>query len=510
MDVTHFITKAAQEKLIKAGSIESTQDFLKEADLKLAAIRNNSDSVLSKKLQDNGEIHPNYISKAYALEQINGKELKRPMVDLVQQGGGMYGIALLGYTYILEKVGIRFYSYGGTSAGAINATFLAAISNKVYTQKSIFFKDDERLGTKSEILTHIIINTDFSSFMEREGVVGKLQRMLFKNFGRVSYLGAFGLISAVVGFLLIFIYGLFGLVYRSSNGFTGFELRTFDFFLGTLNVLAVGILFYVFFIRILGKRFGLNKGEVFFKWCNGLLNLLDIFRTDGLMSRMAEIDFHQRTKNDVPRLVLIASNLTHNRIVKFPDRAPDYWHNPSNVMPSAYLRASMSLPFIFEVFVPSTQHYHDDEPNNKMEKEARFVDGGMLSNFPIREFHRMDGKLPRFPTFGVLLSKLREDKNTKKTLEKSSLLSYVMSYLKTFRYFYDKDFINTSREIEKRVVTVDTKDYNWLDFWMDQPTTKKLFMKGVDAAIEQLEKFDWSDYIKIREKEMKETQSMKL
>ena len=48
-------------------------------------------------------------------------------VDLVQEGGGVLGIALLGYTYILEQMGIRFLNIGGTFAGAINSLALAAI-----------------------------------------------------------------------------------------------------------------------------------------------------------------------------------------------------------------------------------------------------------------------------------------------------------------------------------------------------------------------------------------------
>ena len=47
-------------------------------------------------------------------------------IDIVQEGGGVLGIALLGYTYVLEKMGIRFLNIGGTSAGAINALLLAA------------------------------------------------------------------------------------------------------------------------------------------------------------------------------------------------------------------------------------------------------------------------------------------------------------------------------------------------------------------------------------------------
>ncbi|HKI89763.1 MAG TPA: patatin-like phospholipase family protein, partial [Draconibacterium sp.] len=50
-------------------------------------------------------------------------------VDLVQEGGGVLGIALVGYTYILESAGIRFFHLAGTSAGAINTLVLAGIDN---------------------------------------------------------------------------------------------------------------------------------------------------------------------------------------------------------------------------------------------------------------------------------------------------------------------------------------------------------------------------------------------
>src|SRR4051812_35317605 len=48
----------------------------------------------------------------------------RQCVDLVQEGGGVHGIALAGYTYVLEKMGITFLKMAGTSAGAINTMLL--------------------------------------------------------------------------------------------------------------------------------------------------------------------------------------------------------------------------------------------------------------------------------------------------------------------------------------------------------------------------------------------------
>ncbi|HVG13197.1 MAG TPA: patatin-like phospholipase family protein, partial [Flavisolibacter sp.] len=60
-------------------------------------------------------------------------------VDLVQEGGGVHGVALAGYTYILEKMNIGFMKMAGTSAGSINTLLL----NAVYTKA-----EAEALGVK--------------------------------------------------------------------------------------------------------------------------------------------------------------------------------------------------------------------------------------------------------------------------------------------------------------------------------------------------------------------------
>ncbi len=74
-------------------------------------------------------------------------------VDLVMEGGGVLGVALVGYTYLLEAVGLRFLRIGGTSAGSINALLLAA------------------LGTpgeqKSEKILTALANLDMIDFLER-------------------------------------------------------------------------------------------------------------------------------------------------------------------------------------------------------------------------------------------------------------------------------------------------------------------------------------------------------
>jgi len=225
-----------------------------------------------------------------------------------------------------------------------------------------------------------------------------------------------------------------------------------------------------------------------------------------------------------PRLVFIAANLTHNRIVKFPDNTSDYWkpEYAEQVTPAAFVRASMSLPFIFYAFIPYDVHVQTSSGLKQAEANAqipdsakkydgtihtfaRFVDGGMLSNFPIREFHVPIHIEPRYPTFGVLLTTFynQPEANNQKAKDKVVDLcvgKFIGSVISTFRRFYDVDFLVTHPELKHLVETVDTKKFNSLEFGMSMETKKELFKKGAEAAIEQLTKFNWDVYLAERNK----------
>ncbi|WP_420601492.1 patatin-like phospholipase family protein [Flagellimonas sp.] len=507
MDINSFFeaaigTKVIAEDALTADKMNTTKSFLSAADkmLKKAIVENKK---LSQKFE-NGFIKPEYISSGYIDD---GTASLKPVIDLVQQGGGMYGIALVGYTYIMEKVGIRFHSHGGTSAGGINASFLASIPLSIYTTKSIFVEDKNTNATKSELLAHIITNTDFSSFMDAAGIIGRLQQFLFKKYKSKWLLRGFVLFA--LAFLLT-CFGTFAGIFSIRNGLKGAEIRFFDFIIGTCSFVALLILIYILLVKLFRKDFGINSGNRFYEWSDCLFEILGIQHTQNLFNRINANKLSDQQPDDKARLVMVSSNLTHNRIVKFPERASDYWNNAHKVKPAAYLRATMSLPFIFRTFIPDVKHYYQRNGSDFVIKKARFVDGGMLSNFPIREFHRLDGHPPRFPTFGVLLSDIGLKQGRNKTerirsidarkLPDLKFIDYIKSYFKTFRNFYDYEFVFGSDEIAKRVVTVDTQDYNWLDFWMDEDTKKELFLKGVEAAIEQFEKFDWQEYRQEREK----------
>src|SRR3977135_1281119 len=51
-------------------------------------------------------------------------------VNLVQKGGGVLGVALVGYTSYLVIMGIRFHRLAGTSAWSINTALMTVIGKK--------------------------------------------------------------------------------------------------------------------------------------------------------------------------------------------------------------------------------------------------------------------------------------------------------------------------------------------------------------------------------------------
>jgi NTE family protein len=469
-------------------AIANTQSLLRQAETTLK----------NRVIDVNGEtvIDPTLIATARITETFNGKTYHRPIIDLVQQGGGMYGIALAGYTYIMEKAGIRFYSLGGTSAGGINAMLLGTFPNSIYENPSPI--NPEKQGSKSELLAHIISNTQFSKFMDRGGIAGKLQKIALNKLKR-STLRWIGI--ALLILLPIAIYTLFSVFVNEKSNLDLFWTRTYDFVIGTLVAFVPILLAYLLLIRILGKQFGINSGDAFYEWMNAILKnpFVNIHTTADLMQRLAENRFDTANENDCARMVLITSNLSYNRIVKFPGSAQEYWEPCDNVNPAAYVRATMSIPFVFNTFIPDLKHVE----NNAVPtiNKCRFVDGGLLSNFPIREFHNNSLAHPRFPTFGVLLNESpinleASAKEIREEFKESTLMNYIISFLSTFRKFYDNDYLRSTDEIRLRVVDVKTKGFDWLDFWMQSDAKEELFRRGAEAAIRQLAKFNFPEYVK--------------
>ncbi len=370
-------------------------------------------------------------------------------VDLVQEGGGVLGIALVGYTWAMEKAGIRFFSLAGTSAGAINTLLLASDKNGISSPKS-------------EALLKEISNLNLFSLVDGDKQTKKIIQLLV-------------------------------------DGKTGLAK-----FLICFHIFRI--------IRRIRTKHGLNPGSKFQQWIAEILLKNKITTTAELNSLREELPpgLKHRRGEDIrdlkPRLVMVSSEITTQTKVFFPEMNSLYWKTPAIVNPSEYVRASMSIPFFFEPFKVNNL------PNGALAQarwkslvkfdgtpptEAVFVDGGMVSNFPIDVFHNLS-RIPRMPSFGVRLSSYRENiSNT------SKLTGFIGAMVNTMRHISDYDFLLQNPDYSQLICKLDTdKKFNWLDFNMTDENKMKLFEIGAKGAMDFLETFNWNNYKEIRKQLM--------
>lgn len=369
-------------------------------------------------------------------------------VDLVQEGGGVLGVALVGYTYILEKAGIRFMSLAGTSAGAINTLMMAGLG-----------RIDE---AKSEKILTILSNQNLFEFVDGHKRIRKLIDKAIKKEGSLVW-----------------------------------------------PIIRAALPIY----RALKNRFGLNPGTFFEQWITRELKLNNIHTLKDLEELRAKLPMglidvrnEKKVKNLEAKLAIITSDVTTHSKVEFPRMTELYWSEPENVSPAKLVRASMSVPFFFDPFEVHNMPNAGNENDEKwveyakyfgpVPPSAKFVDGGMLSNFPINVFHRPNGGVPRMPTFGVRLSTFRQ-----KYSKADSFMSFNGAMISTMRQIFDYDFLLRNPDYKELICMIDAdQKFNWLDFNMSEEDQIKLFNLGARKAVEFLEGFDWEGYREIRKK----------
>ncbi|MDP9072688.1 MAG: patatin-like phospholipase family protein [Actinomycetota bacterium] len=225
-------------------------------------------------------------------------------LDLVLDGGGVRGIALVGALSVLDEAGYRFQRVAGTSAGAMVGSLVAA-------------------GMPASGLRAAIHELDYRRFLDRSGarrlpVVGK-------------------------GLSLLVAKGMY-----TGNYLTDWLGRR----LADLGVRTFGDL------RLAGDRgSGLRPEQQY-------------------------------------RLVVTALDVTRARLVRLPWDYPSYGLDPDQQPVVDAVRASASLPFLFD---PAVLRHGNGA-------RSVLLDGGLVSYFPLDIFDRRDGRAPRWPTFGLKLS----------------------------------------------------------------------------------------------------------
>lgn len=365
-------------------------------------------------------------------------------VDFVQQGGGVLGIGLIGYTYILEQAGIRFYSLAGSSAGALNALLMASLKEvgepvsvkilDILSQKNIFDFVDGPSGIKNLIQKQV------------EGKKGLLRPLIW-------------------------------------------------------NALPI--------YYLLKNKFGLNPGIELKNWTveqlegSGIRTFADLKK---LRKKPVNL-YHRLDKSKEisrPRISFITSEITTQSRVELPRMADIYWEDPESVSPVEFVHASLAIPYFFYPLEKKDIPRAGEKADGNWEEylsfsgiipsSVKFVDGGLLSNFPINAFH-IDG-VPSRPTFGARLSSFREE-----FVPTPTLFKYSGAILNTMRQIHDYEVILRHPDYKQLICNIDAdKEFNWLDFNMPPEKQQDLFILGAEKALAFLQKFDWDKYKETRRK----------
>jgi NTE family protein len=379
-------------------------------------------------------------------------------VDLVQEGGGVLGIALLGYTYVLEQVGIRFFSLAGTSAGAINTLLIAAC--------------DAMEKPKTKKIIGLMANKNLYDFVDGPFFVQFLLKAIKINS-------------------------------KNENSFKKIIINTLKILGNLLFILPV-------IVYVLTRK-GLNRGNHFRNWISDILQHSEIESTRALLNLRQKPEGLtvrpgvNRTIDDLqPKLKIIAAEITTETRVIFPEMNFLFWNEPESVNPADYIRASMSIPIFFHPLKVKIEDKVKKEDWNscvkykgELPRVAYFVDGGILSNFPIDVFHKSN-VVPRLPTFGV---KLGDDRH--QTSKVSTLTKFLLAIFNSARHVLDYQFLLTNDDYEHLIQRIDIGEHNWLNFSISDKDKLDLFIRGAKAADEFLRNFNWEKYKKIRESMIK-------
>lgn len=262
--------------------------------------------------------------------------------------------------------------------------------------------------------------------------------------------------------------------------------------------------------RLKNAGFGINPGDYFYDWIkkqlidNGVKTVTDLNNkasapAPGLHLRQPNPEELNGLQGDV---TFITSELVTQNKIQFPEMWSLFKKNIDELQPAGFIRASMSIPVFFESYfindIPCTDsgikkewmdRFGEEEPPST----ARFVDGGILSNFPINLFYNPKVIMPRLPSLGIDLDDSTPG-NKGKQAESWSLMGYFGRMFNTIRAYYDKDFLLKNKVYKKGIGTIPLSEYNWLNFFLTPEDKINMFVKGAQAAKDFLINFNWEEY----------------
>jgi NTE family protein len=269
------------------------------------------------------------------------------------------------------------------------------------------------------------------------------------------------------------------------------------------------------FKRLKNSGYGINPGDFFYDWIkcrlkeNGVKTVSDLNAKAADLPKLHLRHQHENALADLKGdVTFITSELVTQNKIQFPEMSYLFRKKADidTLQPAGFIRASMSIPVFFESYMINDIPCEDPEIIKAWDRKlgmkeppssARFVDGGILSNFPINLFYNPNIHVPRLPTFGIDLDDT-EPENKSMHAAGWSLFGYIGRMFNTIRFYYDKDFLLKNRVYEKGIGKIDVHQYNWLNFFIKKEDKLNMLVLGAKAATEFLMTFNWKEYTEAR------------
>lgn len=288
--------------------------------------------------------------------------------DLVLEGGGVKGVALVGAAVALHDAGYSFARVAGSSAGAIVGSIIAAME---CAHEPMSRADD------------IARSLDYRQMQDR---------------------------------------------------------RTLSRLVSPWTTLANAVAVY--------RHWGVYRGKYLLDWITGVLGDLGVHTFDDLRF---DDPGSALGRGRSYRLVVTASDLSRQRLMYLPWDLSTHEVEPDSFSVGRAVRASAGIPFMFEPVKLKTVF-----------GSSLLVDGSILRSYPLEVFDRDDGLASRWPTIGVRLSTLSNDKARAKpvTGPVSLALKLVETTIDSTQVRYIRDPENVDRSIFAKSSGVRSTDFD--------------------------------------------------
>jgi NTE family protein len=225
---------------------------------------------------------------------------------------------------------------------------------------------------------------------------------------------------------------------------------------------------------------GAYEGDYLHDWIRGVLADLGVHTFGDLKRVDPDGDGHVHHEYS---LVVTTSDISRKRLSYLPWDYADYGLDPDEQSVADAVRASASIPYFFEPVTLAGQS-----------GRSTLVDGGLLSNYPISVFDRLDELPPRWATLGIRLDALGLGAEPAPEPVRGVVrmgIALIETAIEANQAEHVLHPCNISRS-----VYVDTRDVGAVDFSISEAEQRLLIERGHEAATEFLSTWDYPAWLK--------------